>query len=366
MANLEFEVPYNADPETLEDVLKMKELNGNRIAEVYLSGPREYSGSGRVMPELKTGQLVKVVDRVHKDGVKVNLLFNATCHGEFGYDPEVMDFKMEFLRRMHQEHGVEAVTIADPLYIKEVRKRLPDIQICSSVLAEIDCVQKALVHRRAGADVIIPDVNINRDLTMLKRIKQATGASLLLMANEGCMRDCAWRSFQFNYIAHQPKDILINGGHLFYECQNMIAEDHSQILKSCWIRPEDAKKYEGITNHFKIVGRDKPRSHVVRTVKAYLEESWDGDLLDILCAALNTFTMTKGVYLDNKKLDSFAFFEKVTSCDRNCEACGYCSQIAQSLVKLGMMTRQKLEDFGRKDTADMLDQRAREAAQKRT
>lgn len=365
MANLEFEVPYNNDAETLEEVLAMRELNGNRIREVYLNAPRDISGSGRVMADVQTEQIVKVVERVHREGVRINLLLNETCHGEHGYDPEVIDCKMEFLRLMHNVHGVEVVTIADPMYIKEVRKRFPNIEICSSVLADIDSLQKAVIHRRVGADVIIPDVNINRDLELLKKIKKVTGVSLMLMANEGCIHHCAWRKFQFNYIAHQPKDILINGDHLFFECQRMIAEDPSQMLKSCWVRPEDAHRYEGITNHFKIVGRDKKRSHVTRTVRAYMEESWNGDLLDILCASLNTFTMTNGVFLDNKKLDAYGFFDRVTTCDNNCEACDYCAQLAKGLVKIGKMTRQKLEDFGMKDVADRLDKQVQEAARER-
>lgn len=233
------------------------------------------------------------------------------------------------------------------------------------MLADIDCVQKAVIHRKAGADVIIPDININRDLRLLGEIKKATGARLKLMVNEGCIHHCPWRKFQFNHISHQPKDVLINGDVVFNECQRVIGEDTSQILKSCWIRPEDTKRYEGITNYFKIVGRDKPRSHVVRTVRAYMEESWDGDLLDVLCASLNTFTMTNGVYLDNKKLDSFGFFEKITTCDRNCEACGYCTNLARGLVQFGKMTRQKLEDFGMRDVADKLEQKLREEAKNR-
>lgn len=125
MANLEFEVPYNNDPVTLEDVLKLKELNGHRIREVYLNVPQEYSGSGRVMPEVKTEQVASVVDRVHRENVRINLLFNSTCEGADWYAPEVINSKMEFLRLMHEEHGVEGVTIANPIYIKEVRNASP-------------------------------------------------------------------------------------------------------------------------------------------------------------------------------------------------------------------------------------------------
>ncbi len=51
MANLEFSVPYNNDPETLTKIFNLKSLNGNHIREVYLSGPQQYSGSGRITEE---------------------------------------------------------------------------------------------------------------------------------------------------------------------------------------------------------------------------------------------------------------------------------------------------------------------------
>ena len=70
--------------------------------------------------------------------------------------------------------------------MKQIRRRLPDIEICASVLADIDCVQRAKLCTRAGADILTPDVNINRDLELLEEIRDTTGAELKLMVNEGC------------------------------------------------------------------------------------------------------------------------------------------------------------------------------------
>ncbi len=52
VGNLEFSVPYNDEPETLEEIFKLGKSNHNTIREVYLSGPQAYSGSGRVMDEM--------------------------------------------------------------------------------------------------------------------------------------------------------------------------------------------------------------------------------------------------------------------------------------------------------------------------
>ena len=89
-----------------------------------------------------------------------------------------------------------------------------------------------------------------------------------------------------------------------------------------------------------------PRSMVIRCTKAYLKESWNGDLLDLMCASLKRFSLKYGTYLDNKMLGRHKFFEKVTSCDKNCRRCNYCEELARKLIRFGVLTREKLEDRG--------------------
>ncbi|MCJ7769349.1 MAG: U32 family peptidase, partial [Dehalococcoidales bacterium] len=314
MDNLEFSVPFNQDTETLREIVNLKSWGGNRIREIYLSGPQEYSGSGRVASRINLDQTIELINQIHKENIRVNLCMNSTCEGSDWYLTEVVKSKLEYLRQMHEEHGVEAVTIANPLYIKEVRKILPDIEICASVLSGIDCVQQAVLYARAGANVITPDVNINRNLKLLKEIKDVANVELRLMVNEGCMYKCPFRRFHFNYVSHRSIEQGTSkmDGVFFANCQQVIRKDHSQILKSCWIRPEDTRKYSEITNYFKIVGRARPKSFVIRSIKAYLKESWDGDLLDILSSSLNLFTLQEFAHLDNKSLEGYKFFETVT------------------------------------------------------
>ena len=366
MEELEFSVPYNDCPEILPELFRLKERGNNRIREIYLSGPQEYFGSGRITPIIKFDEFAEIVDKIHKVGIRVNLLLNSTCEGIDWYSSEVVKSTMEYLSRVHEELGVEAITIANPLYVREVRNRFPDIEICASVLGDIDCVQRAIIYSKFGANVITPDVNINRDLKLLKQIKDATNVELKLMVNEGCLYKCPLRKFHFNSTSHMSKEVgkvrlpdgtfsmakevgevglgLSSGGFTGI-CNKLTSEDPSQVLKSCWIRPEDTKKYSGITSFFKIVGRSQPRSAVIRTTKAYLEESWDGDLLDILCASLSSFGRIYGAYLDNKTLGRYKFFEKVISCDRNCSQCSYCEELARRLIGFGILSQEKIEDI---------------------
>jgi collagenase-like PrtC family protease len=346
LANLDFSVPYNDDPETLNEIFRLKKLGDNSIKEVYLSGPQEYSGSGRTMGRLEMDQFLDAVRKIHKEGIRVNLLMNVTCEGSDWYSPEVVIPKMEYLRQVHKEHGVEAVTIANPIYIKEVRRRFPDIEICASVLSEIDCVQRAILIKEAGANVITPDMNINRNLRLLKDIKEATGTELKLMVNEGCLYKCPFRKFHFNYTSHKSKEVASELG-IFFEtcCVPATARDPSQVLKSGWIRPEDISKYGEITNYFKIVGRSLSKSKIVRCIKAYMQESWDGGLLDIMCDSFYCFNQIYGAYLDNKSLDKYGFFEKVTSCDKDCYRCSYCENLAKKLFRFRFFTQEEQEDI---------------------
>jgi len=354
MANLEFSVPYNNDPKTLEEIFELKRLGNNSITEVYLAGPQKYSGTGREPPEIRMEDFINIVDKIHGEGLRVNLLLNSTCEGSEWYTAEVVRPKMEYLRQVHKEYGVEAVTIANPIYIREVRRQFPDIEICASVLGDIDCVQRAVVFAEAGANVLTPDVNINRNLKLLKEIKAITGTELKLMVNEGCLYKCPFRKFHFNRMSHVSKEAGIEGAFFFAYCGGVIGEDSTQFLKSGWIRPEDTSKYGEITSYFKIVGRTMPSSKVIRCVRAYMEESWDGDLMDIMCGGLGNFALRYGSYLNNKSLDENRFFEKVTSCDENCSQCKYCEELAKELVGIIGFTEEKIEDKDLKDFIDDL------------
>jgi collagenase-like PrtC family protease len=350
---LEFSVPYNNDRETLSEILKYKTLNGNRIREIYLSGPQDFSGSGRIAPGMTFEQFATVVDKIRAEGIRVNLLLNSICEGSEWYSSKALKSTMDYLIKAHEEHGVEAVTIANPLYIREVRKHLPNIEITASVLADIDCVQKAVIYWKAGANVLTPDVNVNRNLSLLKKIKAATQAEIKLMVNEGCLLHCAFRKFHFNYISHKSRNPGVQGmnaeDNVFsLNCIQLSRNDPSQILKSCWIRPEDTRKYEEITSYFKLVGRTSSKSMIIRSLEAYMRESWDGDLMELMAGNLYSVGMSYFMHLDNKILDEVGFFDRITSCDKECSECSYCSELVGKLLKRGVFTSAKIEDLGLK------------------
>ena len=85
-------------------------------------------------------------------------------------------------------------------------------------------------------------------------------------------------------------------------------------------RPEDLKLYEGICDNFKLVGRTIEDDILVNMIKAYGNEYYDGNLLDILD---NRFQRV--INIPNNKLNELIY--KKMKCDKNCAKCGYCKDL---------------------------------------
>lgn len=349
MAQFEFSVPYNGDPQLLPILFSLRKHGGSSIREIFLSGPQFFSASGRITPGMGLVEFSQLVAVIREQGIRVNLVLNSTCEGTGWYDLSTMKDMVKYVGYAHEELGVQAVTVANPIMIEQLHHFFPELEICASVLSGIDTVQRAKLFEEAGASTITPDVNINRDLEMLGRIRETTNLELKIMTNEGCMTSCPFRQFHFNAIAHLGKDAARVGEDIkpedyvntcnniafnifFGHCNAVLDEDHTQVVKSGWIRPEDLPLYQGVTSYFKLSGRTVHRVGVEKIVRAYMEGSYEGDLLDIMDSSLKAFALSRGATLDNRVLGEMGFGAHVLSCNKHCESCGYCADaVARAL-----------------------------------
>ena len=213
----------------------------------------------------------EIVGKIHGAGVCANLVMNTTCEG------------VESVTRPGRSCAC-ATTSSGPSSVWAWTLspwRTPctsglsatgsrPSRICASVLSDVDCAERAKAVVAAGATVITPDVNINRDLETLEAIRRE-GAKLKIMVNEGCLYKCPWRKFHFNAVSHIgknagrvgvsifPEDFVAQCTQVAYElffdrCNAQEAGEPAALLKSGWIRPEDLPRYEGVSTYFKILG----------------------------------------------------------------------------------------------------------------
>lgn len=56
----------------------------------------------------------ETVDKIHNQGIRANLVINSTCEGAEWYSQKVLNSTMEYLKQVHEEYGVEAITMPTP------------------------------------------------------------------------------------------------------------------------------------------------------------------------------------------------------------------------------------------------------------
>ncbi len=326
---MQFSIPYNNRPETHERIARLLEdRNGKKIRELYFSGPPSFFGCGRITPQSTTRGLISTIRFCHDRGIGANLLLNSGCGGAEWYKPSAISAVLRYLKKLDTQEGLDTVTVTNPVYLQRIRAELPHISIVTSAFSDIDSVERAIFYKKFGADVITPN-GINRDIELLKEIREETGLELRLMVNEGCIHNCPYRLAHINYISHasqkkrNPPDACVDG------CIILRRINPSLLLKCDWIRPEDLKKYRKITEYFKIVGRVRDAEWIIKTTSAYVNGAYEGNLLKLL-ECISPLLQQYGAYIDNRSLDGF--FEKATTCGRKCHTCGYCDELARKIV----------------------------------
>lgn len=332
MSGYKFSVPYNGDFETLEKIAENygKGISGNEVDAVYFSPPPEIMGTGRHIRSLDNEHIKRIIDFCHEENYKASVALNSTCEGVDWYGKSFASKVIDFLREMI-DYGLDSMIIANPLYIQMLDKEFEDVEIIASACSAIDSFEMASYYDELGADVLTP-IDINRDLEVLKSIKEHTDLDLRLMVNEGCLWNCPFRIVHRNLTSHLSKGEGEDS--LDFPSTACVIErmkDPSTYLKSEWIRPEDLHLYKDITKTFKIVGRTKDSEWINQVVGYYLKEEYDGNLLEILASTILKNLKIMGPKIENKDLDGF--MEKVLNCDKNCYECNYCQEMAEKVIR---------------------------------
>lgn len=309
--------------------MKLENSKGNKVDEVYLPCPQEYFGSGRIVSKITLEDIIKVTKFCHENGIRVNVAFNSACEGLEEYRVEFVSRLIKVIKDLHQNYGVDGIIIANPLLIRTIKKTLPTVEVITSAFSDIDCLQRAVFFEKLGADTLTLN-SLNRDLETLKEIKETVSARLRLMVNEGCLWKCPFRTFHNNFISHASRG-LPDIDFCSEACIKLRKTYPFLVLTTDWILPQWLKYYKDVTKNFKIVGRTMPNEWIMTRVKDYLNESFSGNLLNLMESGLPQFLQRYNYYVDVSHFDE-NFFKKVTSCNKNCFKCNYCINLAEKII----------------------------------
>jgi collagenase-like PrtC family protease len=147
-----------------------------------------------------------------------------------------------------------------------------------------------------------------------------------LLANEGCLRHCPYRPTHEALIA-ATNNATHSDGHFDTQrlnrdlaCRRQLAQFPQQILASPFIRPEDVGRYEGSADIIKVCGRTLGVDFLERSVAAYAQCHYRGNLLDLLDAAhwmSDHWNIPNGDIPEN-------FLDVLSTCEQDCADCDFC------------------------------------------
>jgi len=326
---MKFSIGYNHDIKLLD----LLEVYKDNIEALYFPIPNQYLGTGRCIPQKNSylNEIPEIIKKCNSLNIKSQLLLNATCEGESGLEKNFFSKVIDYMQRL-KDLGLKSAIVSNPVYISEIKEQIKEIEVESSVNCYVKTVEHALYLKDLGVDILTIDRDINRDISLIKEIKDKTGLKIRLMLNEGCLRNCPFRKMHFNIIAHanlKSKAEMISG--IFFEkwCMKILFQNPAKIFSIPFIPPGALKYYIRFADYFKIASRDSPTSLIELRLKAYINQNFNGNLLSLLdCSGLSSYIR----YIDSRILNKGNFFKRMLECTNNCNECNYCSKLVNRAV----------------------------------
>jgi hypothetical protein len=301
----------------------------------------------RVIYEKPTYEQVCAALKKVPDSIKKYVTLNGRYNPPPHYSDENARANAEMMLEMHDQGLLHGIIFLDFFYIKRLislEPQIADLELVPSINCFIDTIGKFHTMRRYlegacgsfKAKKVILDRSLNRDFDKLRRLigeikEYDESLKIEILVNEGCMLHCPFKINHDIFISmsndheverrvHSNTDYDDFNLNKLYGCQNSNLENPANILRSPFIRPEDIHYVEPFADIIKLAGKTLGASRLKTICNAYFNRQYGGNLLDLLDAMQ---IVSKDVYIPNNKLPE-NFFETISTCDKNCRACGKC------------------------------------------
>lgn len=317
----------------------------SQIREVFFSWPGILSC--RPTPEDTAdyrARMVKDLAWCRSNGILLDVLFNCNCYGEAAVSQELVDQVERVLAEM-AENGVfpDILTTTSPFIASQMRQRHPEVELRSSV--------NMRVHGTIGFEYItglFDSFYLSREhqreigyLACAQEWAKKHGRLIGVQVNSGCLRQCPYQQFHDNLHGHHRIRQTAVGKTLGFNtflCRQYMTDAVARggteavetVLRGTWIRPEDLKYVRPYVSFIKVSTRNVKNPSVI--VRAYAEERYDGNLLEILDP--NVSELLAPVRISNRQFGEDWFGSGIASlCANNCVHCGKCEALAKKVME---------------------------------
>ncbi len=342
--NMQFDIPLKINDDFITTVIQE---NKEKIYSVFFTLASPYMNDARVIYDKPTYEQVCNALKKVPDCIKKYVTLNGRYNPPTHYSEENAGANARMMLEMHDQGLLHGIIFLDFFYIKRliaVEPRIADLELVPSINHFTDTIGKFHTMRRYLEDAcgsyrakkVILDRSLNRDLKQLQNFIGQIKAydptlKIEILVNEGCMLNCPFKINHDIFISmsndHQAErrvhsntdydDFNLNK---LYGCQKSNRENPANILRSPFIRPEDLHHVEPYADIIKLAGKTLGVGRMKSICQAYFNRHYNGNLLDLLDAMQ---IVSKDVYIPNSKLPG-NFYETISSCSKNCRACGKC------------------------------------------
>ena len=328
-------------PDALDSTLEICKDYRDHINDVFFSFGTEPSGRSPLgtAGEKETIEALQLEElaQIKALGIGLTLLLNANCYGSEATSQNLKDRTIALVDKLQQAVGIDSVTTASPFVADVLKNAYHDLQITASVNMRVGSIT-AMKQLSGSFDGFYVKKEVNRDFAKLKQMHawcEANGKKLHMLANSGCLTDCAFQTFHDNLIAHQrpEEDPGVSMGYPA-PCHRYLAglpvqEGLAEFMRGNWVRPEEIALYEPYFDVVKLATRMHARPRMV--VAAYCRGRFKGNLLDLTEPSYSH--LFRGYVVDNTRIPK-PWFSMASGCGKRCEDCHVCENaIRQATVR---------------------------------
>ncbi|MCR5784186.1 MAG: U32 family peptidase [Eubacterium sp.] len=349
MGNIKLDLGTNFDMKLLDCIEKVDK--NHQIISMFGKLSSDKVGGGRAsvaLKEVSWDEIKKYSDRCKSMGIQLNYLINPLTLNNRDIIPEEHRELVDYIGEIH-DIGVEWITVCSPYLLQLIKKQFPDMKVTIGVYAYMDSMTKIRNWIEMGADEITLMENCTRNFPFLRQLLKNYNSSPVrfrVIANNGCLHDCPFSLSHAGAVSCSSRTNNASAAQYYdynlVNCYGRKIEKPTNMICSDWIRPEDLHYYEELCEEtgnnnlvIKLVERTKSTEFLCRVAKAYCEESFDGNLLDLFnwvgndsggnrfnlqayieaaqkgdiemesLIKYSAFFSLPNLYIDNKKLDGF-------------------------------------------------------------
>jgi hypothetical protein len=283
--SLRFSVGYQ-----LPDPYRMGELAVEfraAIEEVYFPWLGVPGGRGlSIASATEQNEMETDLSTLRNLGIRLNLLWNATCYGGRAVSVELERQVLGAVREARERFAIASVTTTSLFVAAVLREHLPEVEVRASVNMGIGTIA-GMRYLRDYFDGFYLGRELNRYPERIRPLRQwcdANGKKLYLLANSGCLNHCSAHAFHDNLVSHEhelgrQENRWSGFRGICWEHYAGAGNRVSFLADSTWVRPEDLLPYAGLVDGVKLATRAHRDPAAV--LAAYAGRHFDGNMLSL-------------------------------------------------------------------------------------